>query len=76
MDFYWREDRIIETNFIFYILHSRLIFRHEWSNTLKPLQSTLIWILLKKKKSISPHEFETIPIKFLSKKKIVSDNPP
>lgn len=35
MDFYWREDRIIETNFIFYILHSKLIFRHEWSNTLK-----------------------------------------
>lgn len=28
-----------------------------------------------KKKSISPHEFE-IPIKFLLKKKIVSDNPP
>lgn len=49
MDFYWREDIIIKTNFIFYILHSRLIFRHEWSNTLKPLQSTLIWILLKKK---------------------------
>lgn len=76
MDFYWREDRIIETNFIFYILHSKLIFRHEWSNTLK---YSAIYPNLnppQKKKSISPHEFETIPIKFLSKKKIVSDNPP
>lgn len=77
MDFYWREDIIIKTNFIFYILHSRFQINLS-SRVIQYPETSAIYPNLnppQKKKSISPHEFE-IPIKFLLKKKIVSDNPP
>lgn len=76
MDFYWREDRIIETNFIFYILHSKLIFRHEWSNTLK--YSAIYPNLNPPQKKNQSHHTSSKPFQSNSsqKKKIVSDNPP
>lgn len=64
MDFYWREDIIIKTNFIFYILHSKLIFRHEWSNILK--YSAIYPNLNPPQKKINLTT--RVPIKFLSKK--------
>lgn len=78
MDFYWREDIIIKTNFIFYILHSRFQINLS-SRVIQYPETSAIYPNLnppqKKKINLTTrvrNHSNQIPLK----KKIVSDNPP